>query len=288
VSEWDAPVVAAQETAGVRDVDGGPEPSGSRRRRLPVWALLPLFAVFLLVPQFVSLFIFGIDAFEGQFDDVESALATELVPDAGGAVIASAVILLLGWTGLVWRERLRTRGWVWIVPLSVIGLSLALTDVGRLSEVGPDLALALLVGTLFTGISEELMFRGIALQSLRDRVREGWAAFWTTVLFASLHLVNVLVIGSDAVVQALAALPIGFLLYLARRVSGGIAVPIVMHWLYDVSVFSQTVGPGETNSTDNGFSLLVLCVALVMLVAVLHRRVAPAKPATPHLVTQTA
>lgn len=245
------------------------------RRRLPVWALIPLFLVFLLVPQFASLFIFGVGAFDGQYDDVESALATEVVPDGGGALIATAVIVLLGWAGLVWRETRRTRRWVWIVPVSMIALSLAITDYQRLGEVGTSLVLALVVGTLLTGISEELMFRGIALQSLRDRAREGWAALWTAVLFGSLHLVNVLVIGADAIIQAAMAIPVGFLLYLGRRASGGILVPIVMHWLYDFSLFSETVGVGDAGIPENGFYQLVLTVVLLLLVGVLHRRVSP-------------
>lgn len=248
-------------------------PSTSTRRRLPVWVLLPLFLVFLLGPQIVSVFIFGLDSFDGQYDDVDSALATEVVPDGGGALIAVGVIVLLGWTGLVWRERLRTRAWVWIVPISLIGLSLAIVDYDRLSTVGSALVLALVVGTLMTGISEELMFRGVALQSLRDTVSEGWAALWTTVLFGSLHLVNLLVIGTSAIAQALLAMPVGYLLYLSRRVSGGIVVPIVVHWLYDFTIFSQTVGTAETGSTDNGFYLFVLTVVLLLVVAAMRNRI---------------
>lgn len=249
-----------------------------QHRRLPVWALVPLFLVFLLVPQFVSLVIFGIDAFDGSYDDPESALATEVVPDGGGALVATVVILVLGWAGLVWRERLRTRAWVWVVPISVIGLCLAITDYAQLGRVETALVVGLVVGTFMTGLSEELMFRGIALQSLRDRVSEGWAAVWTTVLFGSAHLVNVLVIGADAIVQALLAMPIGYLLYLGRRVSGGIVVPIVMHWLYDFSIFSQTVGTDESAAGDNGFYLLVLTLVLLAVVAVLRRRISPALP----------
>lgn len=245
------------------------------RRRLPVWALLPLFLVFLLGPQFVSLVIFGVDSFDGQYDDVDSAIATEVVPDGGGALIAIGVIVLLGWTGLVWRERLRTRAWVWVVPISLIGLSLAIVDYDRLSTVGSTLVLALVVGTLMTGVSEELLFRGIALQSLRDKVSEGWAALWVTVLFGSLHLVNLLVVGAGAIGQALLAMPIGFLLYLSRRVSGGIVVPIVIHWLYDFAIFSQTVGTAETDSTDNGFYLFVMSIVLLLVVAVMRTRIAP-------------
>ena len=102
------------------------------------------------------------------------------------------------------------------MPVSMIALSLAITDYQRLGEVGTSLVLALFVGTLLTGISEELMFRGIALKSLRDRAREGWAALWTAVLFGSLHLVNVLVIGADAIIQAAMAIPVGFPLCLGR------------------------------------------------------------------------
>ncbi len=250
------------------------------RRRLPIVALLALIPIFILLPQLVSLFTFGVDAFEDPYSAVSSAVATEIVPDMGGALIAVGVIAWLGWGGLVRRERLRTRRWVWAVPIIWMVACIALVDYGQLSEAGPSLLAALAVGTFATGLSEELMFRGIALQALRDTFRrEVVAATLTAVLFGATHLINILVEGAAAIPQSLLATALGYLLYLARRVSGGIVLPIVMHWTWDFSTYSVFLGQPGLEIDERGFTFFLLAVGLAIVALVGGRRISVRRPA---------
>ena len=245
------------------------------RRRLPLPGLLGLLLLFLLVPQTVSLFLFGADAFDPDNGAVRAELAGELIPDLGSALIAIAIIGWLGWGRLVLREPLRTRRWVWVFPIVIIAASVVTVDAGNLAEVGATLAVTLLVSTFFTGLSEELFFRGIALQAMRDRWREGAAALGSSLLFGATHLLNAIVLGSAALHQAVLASGLGYVLYLSRRVSGGIAVPIVMHWLIDFSLFSHSIGQTDAPISDGAFALILVEIALVVAALAATRAVAP-------------
>ena len=247
---------------------------GRAMRRLSWPMLIVLIVVFLLVPQVVSLFLFGVTALDEGYQSVRGGLAAELVPDLGGAMIAAGVIVWLGWTREVLFEPRRTRAWVVTVPLALIAASLVAVDWSRLASVGVRLVLTLAGATLSTGLSEELLFRGITLKAMRDRYRELPAALLGSVLFGATHLINAIVIGSGAVPQALLATGMGYLLYLTRRVSGGLALPIAVHALYDFSVFSSQVGPGPSDPlSDAGMALLLVELALVIVVAVWHRSI---------------
>ncbi len=256
----------------------------ARRRRLPLLALLCLIPTFILLPQFVALFAFGVDAFEDPYSAVRSAVATEVVPDLGGAIIAIGVIAWLGWGRLVRREQLRTRRWVWVVPVVWMVACVALVDDGQLAAAGPALVAALTVGTFATGLSEDLMFRGIALQALRDSFsREVVAATLTAALFGATHLINILVEGTAAVAQSLLATVLGYLLYLARRVSGGIVLPIVMHWTWDFSTYSVFLGQPGLEIDERGLTFFLVAVGLFLVVLVGGRRISPrrGRPAVP-------
>lgn len=267
----------------------GTDPANVSRagRGLSWLKLLGLILVFILGPQFVSLFAFGVSTLEEGYSTLRGAIAAELVPDLGGAVIAAAVAIWLGWGRLVLRDRVPTRRWVWIVPVSIIGVSLIAVDWARLGEVGASLTLALLTATFFTGLSEELMFRGIALQMMRQRYSELAAGIVSSLLFGVTHLLNALVFGAGAIPQAMLAGAIGYLLYLSRRVSGGILVPIVVHWLYDFSTFSGQVGTEpESSLSDAGLALILLQIVLFVVVVVAHRAIEPPRePIEPALGT---
>lgn len=247
------------------------------RRRLPIPGLLGVLVLFLLDPQTVVLFAVGSPAFEPGTGVARAELADELLPDLGGALIAGWVILWLGWWSLVWREPLRARGWVWAIPAALLIASVAGIGYGNLAHVGLTVTVTLLAATFFTGLSEELMFRGLALQVFRDRTSEGWAAAWTSILFGATHLINAIVLGSDALWQAITSVGAGYLLYLCRRVSGGLWLPIAVHWLYDFSLDSHTIGvlgdPGEV--ADGALALFLVEMAMILVALIGIRAVNP-------------
>ena len=72
---------------------------------------------------------------------------------------------------------------------------------------------------------------------------------------------------------------LGYVLYLTRRVSGGIVVPILLHWLIDFSLFSHTIGAETAEITDAAFALLLVEIVLILVALIGVRAVDPRKPA---------
>jgi uncharacterized protein len=161
-----------------------------------------------------------------------------------------------------------------VVPITLLVVSVARVDYTRLSTAGPAITLTLLLGTMLIATTEELMFRGVVLTFMRDRYREVPAAIVTTILFGLAHF-------PAGLLSVIAALLTGHLLYYARRVSGGLLVPIVVHGMFDFSIYSAatTADPGDDGSTG----LILFLVSLVLLIAMiaLHRLAAPRTTPSP-------
>ena len=228
------------------------------RRSLSWVGLIALLVAFTMVPAFIDvLVVHG----SGEYVFPDQAAVNDLALVKGiGVVIVVLAISALRWWPAVLREKLRTRRWVWIVPITLLLASVATIDYARLQTAGLMLALTLLLGTLFIGASEELLFRGVVLTFLRDRYREWIAATVTAVLFGAIHFLA-------GPVQIVASAIFGYLLYYIRRVSGGIWLPILVHTAWDFSVFSgfTTADP----AVDPDTSLILFLLSVVLLVVLL-------------------
>ena len=241
-------------------------PADSRPRRRLSWPkLVALLVAFALVPAFFSVLVVhgdGIDA----FPDVESVVRAEIADTLVMLAIACLAIWRLGWWRLVLRERRRTRRWVWVVPIALVATSLATVDYSRLRDAGLGVTVALLLATLLIGTAEELMFRGVVLQALRDRRREGVAAILTALLFGAFHLVAGPLAGISSAIG-------GYLYYASRRVSGGLLVPIVLHALWDFSVLSHVASSNAAESASGPLILFLVSVALLVTLVLLRKAV---------------
>lgn len=250
-----------------------PVPSaGVARRHLSWLGLITLLVAFTMVPAFIDVLVLSGEG-EYVFPDQESV--TDLAVVKGiGVVIVVLAITTLRWWPTVLREDQRTRRWVWIVPVALLGASLATIDYGRLTTAGMALGLTLLLGTLFIGVSEELLFRGVVLTFLRDRSREWIAALATSVLFGAIHFLA-------GPVQMLSSAIFGYLLYYVRRVSGGIWLPIMVHSAWDFAVFTGFTTADPVVDPDTSLILFMLSVVLLGVLLVGHRAAEPRTPAAP-------
>jgi hypothetical protein len=106
-----------------------------------------------------------------------------------------AVVLL---TGLRWWRRAgfltlpSRRDLAWLAPpaLLVLAALVAVVVAGPV-PMEPTLVLAFAIVALGTGFSEEALFRGVLLESLRPRGAV-WAIIGTTVAFAAIHLAGLM------------------------------------------------------------------------------------------------
>lgn len=135
-----------------------------------------------------------------------------------------------------------TTAWLWVVPALIVAgivLRLATTDWRAL---GGRRVLVIAVSALLVGVSEELLVRGLFLDTLQDA---GWAAVWvavvTSIVFGLLHGMNLL-LGQDVVTtlaQVVTTTLMGLALFTSLALSGSLWLPIALHALFDFSLLAQ-------------------------------------------------
>lgn len=175
-------------------------------------------------------------------DSAAHLLRAVVLPLGAGAVVIIAFVWWSGWD-LLWRDpgRLAMSRILYVAIgffVFAIAVRFAATE---WSQLGAAYLGAVLLAGVLVGFTEEMLFRGIVLRSLRDGVRsEGAAVLWTSVGFGLFHLPNLLVgVGPTQVVQiALAALT-GVILYAFRRSNGLIVTAMVAHGIWDISTFTS-------------------------------------------------
>ena len=148
------------------------------------------------------------------------------------ALFVVAAIAFLGWWPAVGAVRPHNAGLLWppaLVLLAYLGIAL------RVGLPSWPIVGIVALNTLFVGVSEELMFRGIALNAAIRRfgVRQG--VLVAAVLFGSLHVLNAITTHQlgVAVGQALVASLFGIWAGALRVRTGSVLPLIAIHWLWD-------------------------------------------------------
>lgn len=179
-----------------------------------------------------------------------------------------AVILFAGWRDLkfVAPKPMSSLRIMWLPALYIVAF-LGLAAAIGLPPIG--LMLMILVSTLFVGLSEETMFRGILFQALRTRVNLWPAMIWTSVLFGSVHILNAVTTGEllYAMLQAFTATLSGFAFMAILVRTGSIWPAIIYHALWDFGTFSISAGQqsgSDIPTGDVGGWAFLLPVALVL------------------------
>ncbi|MFN8126777.1 MAG: CPBP family glutamic-type intramembrane protease [Candidatus Nanopelagicales bacterium] len=172
-------------------------------------------------------------------ESAETALKWYVEPLAGGAVFLIIIVSVFGWWAPALREVARaTPTWLWVSPILMAVLAVAgLVGGGYGGRTAQFVALVLL-GSILVGFCEELITRGVLVVGFRATWTEPMVWLGSTLLFALLHLPNwVFGAGPGAVAQVVLAFLSGTALYLARRVSGLLVMPMFIHGLWDFAGF---------------------------------------------------
>ena len=142
----------------------------SGRRQLSYMALAVILVVYLVIIQGLGAALSqGTDAEYATFPDVETTLRSMTVPIALSVLFGVAVISVLRQWPEVVHEDHPVRSWVWIVPAVLVAASIGVIDYENLGTLDSGLLVTVVVSSLLVGIGEELMFRGVTLQALRDK-----------------------------------------------------------------------------------------------------------------------
>jgi membrane protease YdiL (CAAX protease family) len=204
----------------------------------------------------------------------ESAETTKLwyaLPTLFGDAFLVLAISRLGW----WRRVLFDPSksgplWVWLLPIVMAALILNNFLGVPFAKASPELLLWSSLGAVGVGFGEEMITRGTLIVGLRSRFSEGRVWLISTLLFSALHVPNVL-FGlplASIPIQVLLTFIMGSGLYAMRRMSGTLLLPMVLHGLWDSSLFLNSA----TGVAPGAIQFVVYPLASVCAIALLRKR----------------
>ena len=206
----------------------------------------------------------------------DTVLRGIVVPLSICTVVTAGLTTWFGWWRPVLREKPLGVKWMWAIPIVLAVLVLIGIDWAQTSSLGAPYLLWLAVGTLLVGFNEEIVYRGLALVAFRGAYREVYVWLLASLLFGLLHGANVF-LGQALVptIQQIAfAFVLGSVFYVVRRVTGVLAVPMILHALWDFGSFSWVgafavtkVGPAALAGAN--WAGLLMAVRLPLQLAVI-------------------
>ena len=207
-------------------------------------------------------------------EDVQTTKLWYALPTLLGCAFLVVSITALGWWPMALFDKV-TSGprWVWLLPVAmalVIANNFRGLPAGQLS---PALLLWSTLGAIGVGFGEEMATRGSLIVGLRSRFNEGKVWLLSTLAFAALHVPNV-IFGlpvSAMPVQVALTFIMGGGLYVMRRISGTLLLPMAFHGLWDSSLFLSVT----TGVTPSAIQFAVYPLAIVCTIAVLLRKQSP-------------
>jgi CAAX protease family protein len=250
-------------TAAHQDPD---VPDGARS--LGVLGFIVVAIVYLVIVQGLPyLTTAGLDDVDyGVFPDTDTVWLALVIPVGVSGIFAALVVTWLRWWPQVMRDHRPVQRWVWVIPTIMVLAILAGTDYSDLVDQAVGFVALFIFGALLVGFAEELMFRGIGVTTFRaNAFPEKRVALWTSVIFGLAHATNLFTEGASALVQVLVTMLAGYFFYLVLRVSGSLAVAMVMHGAWDFGLFSGAV-TDEAYIGAAAFLLADVAMAIILLV----------------------
>jgi len=134
-------------------------------------------------------------------------------------------------------------------------------QVANMAMENPEIVLYLLPGAyLLIGPGEELLFRGVVQNRIREAFGPISGVFLASVIFAGIHVTSVVGSSASAVLVTLVGLvPISLLLGGLYEYTRNLTVPILVHGTYDAIIFLAlyAVATGTVEESGNAAALIV-------------------------------
>lgn len=203
----------------------------------------------------------------------ESAQTTKrwyALPTLFGCAFLVVAITCLGWWRKVLFDTTKSgQAWVWALPTAVAAVILYNFAGISPDKLSAELLLWASLGAVGVGLGEEMITRGSLVVGLRSRFTEGQVWLISSALFSALHVPNVLFGLPLAAMPVQVALTfvMGSGFYAMRRMSGTLLLPIVLHGLWDSSIFLTIATGGQTSAIQ----FVVYPIAIVCVVAMLRK-----------------
>lgn len=181
--------------------------------------------------------------------------------------LASIISRFGWWQTILWESKTAPR-WLLVMPMLILACIASVIDFQRIAQHETAFLFWAAIGTLGVGFCEESVYRGITLVGLRERLPEWGAWLLSSLLFALIHAWNYFAgQGLDATVNQLVnTFMFGSFLYVCRRASGTILLPMLLHALWDWSLF---VSAAEGHTAKDSGNFTTYCVVAMLLVFVI-------------------
>jgi membrane protease YdiL (CAAX protease family) len=202
-------------------------------------------------------------------ENIETTKLWYAFPTAFGCAFLVVAISVLGWWRLVLFDKSRSGPlWVWILPIVIAGIILNNFLGLQSGKLSSELLLWSTLGAVGVGFGEEMITRGSMIVGLRSRFPEVRVWLISTLLFSALHVPNIFfgLPSSDMPWQVLFTFIFGSGMYVIRRISGTLILPMVLHGLWDSSLFlSVSTGVEPSIVQYAVYPLAIVCALVVLL-----------------------
>lgn len=224
-------------------------------RKHPYWSAVILVVYAIIILESLRFIVFLIDLSPSKVPSVPGNLVAEIVFTLFWVLLP---LYVLDWwhtpgfqTVLTWPLRIRGYRGLFLGLFLVLGLFplLLLTFSSTIHRTASTTILLITLLSLFVGIAEEGLFRGLILNILLPKGI--WrAVFLSSLLFGSVHLLNVFV-GfplTGALIQVISALGFGMFLAALRLRTNSLRPGIIAHTIWDLpliilNLHRQNVAP---------------------------------------------
>jgi len=206
----------------------------------------------------------------------ENAETTKLwyaFPTLFGCAFLVVAVSVLGWWRLILFDKSRSGPqWIRMLPVVMAGIILNNFLGAPSGGISSELLLWSSLGAVGVGFGEETITRGSLVVALRSRFGEGKVWLFSTLLFSALHVPNVFFgLPMFAMpIQVLLTFIMGTGFYVIRRLSGTLLLPMVLHGLWDSSLFLNVATGGEPSVAQ--FAIYPLAIACAVAMALNNRK----------------
>lgn len=189
----------------------------------------------------------------------------------GCAFLVVGISILGWWRQVLFEESKSGPGWIWFLPVVMTAIILKNFLGLPTDKLTAELLLWSTLGAVGVGFGEEMITRGSMIVGLRSRFSEVQVWLISSLLFSALHVPNV-IFGLPLVtmpIQVVLTFIMGSGFYIIRRLSGTLIVPMILHGLWDSSIFLTAATGGQPSAIQ--FVVYPLAIACMIAVLLNHR-----------------
>lgn len=197
---------------------------------------------------------------------IESTKLHYAMPTIISSIAVACLLTIFGWWRIVLFDKEKSGPrWIWVGVLIMFVLSFLNFSAINLNNISSELLLYSILGGIGVGFGEEIITRGSLVVGLRSRnFSENKVLLLSSLIFAAIHLPNML-FGSpilSTLIQLILAFIMGSLLYITRRLSGSLLLPMFLHGFWDSSLFL----PGAVGAKASMYLFLIYPVAIICII----------------------